>query len=100
MWSTTFIKIKTLDYNTNKSDLLLGTNNIVFKIKFKKFIIIRSPFKYKKTREQYALKNCFINYKITNTFLSIKLFNIFYKKYFWYSNSFFIKIKQVEFFKK
>ncbi len=77
-----------------KNFIELKNNNFFFK----KFIIIKSPFKYKKSREQYGLKSttCVINLKTLQ--ISCKFFELFFFKFFWFSNKYLLKIKKKEIF--
>ena len=91
------VKIKSL--NNKKIKILknfieLNNNNK----KFKKFIIIKSPFKYKKSREQYGLN--FVTYilNLKTIQLNCKFFELFFFKFFWFSNKYLLKIKKKEIF--
>jgi len=91
------IKIKSL--NSKKINLLknfieLKKNNSFFK----KYIIIKSPFKYKKAREQYGIKNIIYLYIFKNIKINSKFFELFFFKFFWFSNKYLLKIKKKEFF--
>jgi len=76
-----FVKIKSL--NNKKIKILKNFIDLKKNNKnFKKFIIIKSPFKYKKSREQYSLNSVtyFINLKTTQ--LNCKFFELFFFKFF------------------
>lgn len=75
-----FFKMKTYDLPSQASARVNETL-VISKNRFKKFIIMKSPFKYKKTREQFGLKEGFITFKFTNSYVSIKIVNLFYKYY-------------------
>ena len=68
------------------------------KIKFLKIIVKKSSFKFKKSREQYALKN---NINITffkSILLFSKLFEFFFLFYTNFTNTFNLKINKKETF--
>jgi len=77
-----------------KNFIELKNNNFFFK----KFIIIKSPFKYKKSREQYGLKSTKYIINLKSTQISCKFFEFFFFKFFWFSNKYLLKIKKKEIF--
>lgn len=91
------VKIKSL--NNKKIKILknfIELNNN--KKKFKKFIIIKSPFKYKKSREQYGLNFVTYTFNLKTIQLNCKFFELFFFKFFWFSNKYLLKIKKKEIF--
>jgi hypothetical protein len=91
------VKIKSL--NNKKIKILknfieLKNNNK----NFKKFIIIKSPFKYKKSREQYGLNYVTYIINLKTIQLNCKFFELFFFKFFWFSNKYLLKIKKKEIF--
>jgi ribosomal protein S10 len=75
------VKIKSL--NNKKIKILknfieLKNNNK----NFKKFIIIKSPFKYKKSREQYGLNYVTYIINLKTIQLNCKFFELFFFKFF------------------
>ena len=95
-----YIQIKSL--NSKKIKILknfIELKNTNFY--FKKFIIIKSPFKYKKAREQFGLKNITYLINLISIKINCKFFELFFFKFFWFSNKYLLKIKKKEtFFKK
>ena len=76
-----FVKIKSL--NNKKIKILKNFIDLKKNNKnFKKFIIIKSPFKYKKSREQYSLNSVTYNINLKTTQLNCKFFELFFFKFF------------------
>lgn len=91
-----FIKIKTLNSNFLK---FINLNNNFFSenLSFKKkYIVSKSPFKYNKTKEQFALIFKISNISISNILIFPKIFELFIKFYYFFSNKFILKLKLKE----
>ena len=92
-----FVKIKSL--NNKKIKILKNFIDLTKNNKnFKKFIIIKSPFKYKKSREQYSLNSVTYIINLKTTQLNCKFFELFFFKFFWFSNKYLLKIRKKEIF--
>lgn len=91
-----FIKIKTLNSNFLK---FINLNNNFFcknlSLK-KKYIVSKSPFKYNKTKEQFALFFKISKISFSNLLIFPKIFELFIKFYYSFSNKFLLKLKLKE----
>jgi hypothetical protein len=90
------LKIKTL--NSNFLKILNLNNNFFFKnLSFKKkYIVSKSPFKYNKAKEQFALVYKLSSVSISNLLVFPKVFELFIKFYYFFSNKFLLKLKLKE----
>lgn len=71
-------------------------NDMIFKITFKlkKFSVLKAPFKYNKTREQYCLKK-YINILYLSNY-SPKIYEILFFQYLFLSNTKFFNVIKIE----
>jgi hypothetical protein len=69
------------------------------KVKFKKFIVNKSSFKYKKSREQYAISIVKKKWSLVDKTIIPKIFEFFFYFINFSTNQFLKKIQKLEFFK-